>query len=89
MQAIAQSRSVRINFADNGRYTVERTLDNGSFGVVVDAVELPRGVVIESNSQSVTFNREGMTEKGVTLRVRRGGSSRTISMNSIGRITES
>ena len=89
MQAIAQNRSVRVSFADAGHYTVERSRDNGQFGVVVDAVTLPEGVVIESETQSITFDREGMTEEGVTLRVQRGDSRRTLSMNSIGRISES
>ncbi len=89
MQAIAQNRSVRVSFNQGNGYVVERTNDDGTFGSVVAAATMPSGVTISAEFDSVTFNREGIADQNISLTVGNDAIHRTISMNSIGRMTES
>lgn len=88
-QAISQNRSVRIRFPGNGRYIVERTNAQGDFNKVVTSASLPGGVSLSAEFTSVTFNREGVADKNVVITIGNDEVHRTISMNSIGRMTES
>ncbi len=89
MQAIAQNRSIRISFGEGGGYVVERTNDQGVFDSVVAAATMPEGVVISAEFSSVTFDREGVASEPISITIGKDELHRTISMNSIGRMTES
>jgi Tfp pilus assembly protein FimT len=89
MQAISQNRSVRIRFPGNGRYIVERTNAEGSFSKVISSSSLPSGIDVSAEFSSVIFDREGVANQNVVITIGKGEAHRTISMNSIGRMTES
>ena len=89
MQAIAQSRDVRIRFTGDEHYVVERSDDNGSFSNEVASVQLPTGVTVAAETTTFTFNREGMSDDDVVITLQNDNGQRTLSMNTIGRISES
>lgn len=90
MQAVAQNRAVRLRFAEQGGYYfVERSLDDGSFGTTVASVRLPNGVTISTDSADVTFDTRGLADAELTLDITKGDSHLTLSMNILGRVTDS
>ncbi len=88
-QAISQNRSVRFTLHRSGGYTVERSNDNGTFGSVVAQVDLPSGIELSADFDAVTFDRDGSADRTVVISLANNEAHRTISMNSIGRMTES
>jgi len=90
MQAVAQNTYVRVRFPGDGTYILETSQDGGSYAAYSPTISLPNGVsVVASGNGAMTFNRQGFIQNNAPLVVHNANGERTISINSIGRVTES
>ncbi len=90
MQAVAQNTFVRMRFTGNSTYILETSRDGAAYTTCSEPVSLPSGVALLSDSAgSLTFNRQGFVQNNTSLSIANSRGRRTISMNSIGRVSES
>jgi len=90
MQAVAQNKYVRVRFPGDGTYVLETSQDGGNYAAYTEAIDLPDGVSLaEGGNISMTFNRQGFVQNNTSLVIHNSNGQRTISMNSIGKVTES
>jgi Tfp pilus assembly protein FimT len=90
MQAVAQNKFVRVRFTGEGAYLLETSQDGGNYTANSPAIKLPSGVaLVAGGANSLTFNRQGFVQNSTALAIRNDNGQRTISMNSIGKVTES
>jgi Tfp pilus assembly protein FimT len=90
MQAVAQNMFVRVRFPGDGTYILESSQDGGSYSASSPVIRLPNGVnLAQGTNVAMTFNRQGFVQNNTPLVIQNSNGARTISMNSIGRVTES
>lgn len=90
MQAVAQNKFVRVRFTDSGTYVLETSQDGGTYEAAGGTVSLPDGVnLVSDGATSLTFNRQGFVQNNMALSIQNPNGQKTISMNSIGRVTAS
>jgi len=90
MQAVAQNKYVRVRFTGDGTYLLETSQDGGSYTAYSPTIKLPTGVsVVSEGGVSMTFNRQGFVQNNAQVAISNSNGQRTISMNSIGKVSES
>lgn len=85
MQAVTQSRTVRIRVAETGAYLIERSADGLTFETYA-RVPLPDPITA-TTGMGPTFNRSGLAREVSLVTLSDGRSSKTIRTNLVGNIS--
>jgi len=90
MQAIGQNSFVRIRFLNSTQYVRETSPDGVNYTAVGGTVTLPAGIYAVSDGILTTaFNKSGMALMVTTIVLGGGSGQKTVSTNSLGRVTVS
>jgi prepilin-type N-terminal cleavage/methylation domain-containing protein len=91
MRAIAQKKKFRVTFtASTGNYLVERKPDCSCAACGYSAAgpqrELPKGIVVSSVNANPVFNCVGTAGSGTITLINSRGATKSITVDSVGRI---
>jgi len=91
MQAIGQNSFVRIRFLSSTQYVRETSSDGVNYTAVGGTMALPGGIYAVSNGLLLTtgFNKSGFAVAVTTIVLAGGQGYKTVSTNSLGRVTVS
>lgn len=89
MQAIGQNSFVRIRFLNSTQYVRETSSDGVNYTAVDSTMTLPGGISAVSEGTTTSFNKSGMAVAVTTIVLAGGRERKTVSTNSLGRVTVS
>ena len=89
MQAIGQNSFVRIRFLNSTQYVRETSVDGVNYFAVDSTMTLPGGISAVSERPTTSFNKSGMALTVTTIVLGGGSGQKTVSTNSLGRVTVS
>jgi Tfp pilus assembly protein FimT len=86
MQAVGQNALVRVRFTDSTHYVRERSTDNGTtYTQDGGTMSLPTGISA-TTLPTTTFTRTGFPVAATTITLKSAKDSKSISVNSVGRV---